>query len=79
MVLAPQGACRRGTTDGTPRGRREEPGGGEARAPVAAAGVRGRNWVAGLWFLPPWSTKSGALRIMEASAPRRQPVNSKFV
>jgi hypothetical protein len=37
------------------------------------------NWVAGLWFLPLWSTKSGARRRVEASAPRRQPINPKFV
>jgi len=79
MVLAPRGACRRGTADGEPRGRREGPGGGEACAPVAPAGVRGRNWVAGLWFLPPWSAKSRAWRRVEASAPLRQPVNLKFV
>jgi len=43
MVPEPRGACRRGTADVEPRGRRMRPGGGEARAPVAAARVQGRN------------------------------------
>ena len=60
MVPVPRGACQRGTAEGEPRGQREGPGGGKARAPVAAARVPGRNWVAGLWFLLPWSAKSGA-------------------
>jgi hypothetical protein len=60
MVPAPQGACRLGTADDEPRGRREGPGGGEARAPVVVAEVRGQNWVTGLWFLKLWSAKSRA-------------------
>ena len=43
MVPVPRGACQRGTAEGEPRGQREGPGGGKARAPVAAARVQGRN------------------------------------